>query len=115
MSPEMMNEEDNYDGKTDVYSFGVVLHFIFTGYLPKQKMKDKMIGKPVELPSPSESISPFCIKLISMCLEYSPSKRPSFKEILNLMRENSYELADDINPSILKKRDNELSLFERQG
>ena len=112
MSPEMMNEEDNYDSKTDVYSFGVVLHFIFTGKFPKQKMMDKMIGKPVELPSPSKLISPFCIKLISMCLEYSPSKRPSFKEILDLMRENSYGLVDGINYSLLKKRDSDLSLIE---
>lgn len=111
MSPEMMNEED-YDNKTDVYSFGVVLHFIFTGKLPKQSMKDKLIGKPIDLPSPSSSISSFCIKLISKCLENSPSKRPSFEEILNLMRENSYDLADDINHSILKKRDDELTSIE---
>ena len=71
-----------------------------------------MIGKPAELPSPSKKISPFCIKLISMCLEYSPSKRPSFEEILNLMRENSYDLVDGINYSLLKKRDSELSLIE---
>ena len=47
MSPEMLNKED-YDFKTDIYSFGVVLYFI--GNLPKYSLKDKMSGKPIQLP-----------------------------------------------------------------
>lgn len=100
------------NNKTDVYSFGIVLHVIFTGKLPKQSIKDKVNGNPINLPSPSKSISSFCIQLISKCLENSPSKRPSFEDILKLMRENSYELADNVNPSILKKRDDELTFIE---
>lgn len=58
MSPEMANEEE-YDNKTDVYSFGIVLHCIFVGCLPKQQLRDKMVGKPIKLPSTSEKISAF--------------------------------------------------------
>lgn len=52
MSPEILNNED-YDYKTDVYSFGILLFYIFVGNLPKQNLKDKTNGKPIEIPSPS--------------------------------------------------------------
>lgn len=107
----MINEED-YDFKTDVYSFGIVLHYIFTGNLPKQTMKEKMIGKKINLPSPSDSISPFCISLISQCLSHSPGDRPSFEDILNQMRENSFELAPEVDKSVLSKRDKLLNFIE---
>lgn len=111
MSPEMANEDD-YDNKTDVYSFGIVLHFMFLGYLPKQKLREKLNGKEIHLPSPSDSISSFCLNLIRHCLSFSPEKRPSFEEILNYLRTNSYQLASNVDPSILTKRDKELSFIE---
>ena len=111
MSPEMANE-DNYNEKTDVYSFGIVLHYIFVGNLPKQSLTDKLNGKKIKMPSPSDSISPFCIQLIDLCLSYSPSKRPSFEQILIKMRESSYELAPDVDPFILSKHDKELDFIE---
>ena len=111
MSPEMANEE-HYDNKTDVYSFGVLLHAIFTGKPVKQTIKEKVNGVAIKLPRPSTSISKFCIKLIEQCLAHSPSKRPSFEEILNQIRENSYELAPGVDPLILSKRDKELDFIE---
>lgn len=112
MSPEMDNEEE-YDNKTDVYSFGIVLHCIFAGNLPKQSLRDKMNGKQINLPSPDENISSFCINLISQCLAFDPSKRPSFEQILNQLRENSYELVQGVNPSNLSMRDKELEYIEK--
>lgn len=114
MSPEMANEEE-YDNKTDVYSFGVILHFMFTGELPKQSLKDKLNGSKIKMPSPSKSISEFCIDLIKNCLSYKPSDRPSFDEILTQLRENMYQLADDVDPSILRKRDMELSSIKNEN
>ncbi|KAK8846911.1 hypothetical protein M9Y10_019479 [Tritrichomonas musculus] len=112
MSPEMINEDD-YDFKTDVYSFGVVLYVMFVGSLPKQNMKDKSNGKKITLPKPSSSISDFCIMLISKCLEPDPKNRPSFEDILLDLRKNAYELASDVNPLIISRRDNELDLVEK--
>lgn len=63
MSPEMANDKD-YTNKTDVYSFGVILFVLFTENLPKQRQKEKLSGKQIKLPHPSNSISLFCIKLI---------------------------------------------------
>lgn len=107
MSPEMLNEED-YDEKTDVYSFGIVLFYIFFGNLPNYTMKDKMIGKPIRLPKPSAKISIFCLDLISKCTENDPSDRPSFNQILKIIRKNDYCLADDIDQSMISERDQEL-------
>ena len=112
MSPEMINEED-YDNKTDVYSFGVVLYYMFIGSLPNLSFKDKLNKKNVALPSPSPSISSLCLDLIAKCLDPNPSDRPSFEEILIEMRKKSYELADDVNPLIISKRDKELDLIEK--
>ena len=112
MSPEMANE-DEYDAKTDVYSFGIVLYYIFVGSLPEQKLRDKMIGKKINLPSPSDSISKFCIDLITKCLSFEPSNRPSFEEILKQIRRNSFNLASCVNFSFLSKRDKELKSFNK--
>lgn len=111
MSPEMLNEE-NYNNKTDVYSFGIVLFFIFVGSLPRQHFRDIMRGNAIQMPSPSPSISQFCIDLISRCLSPTPSDRPSFEEILNDMRENSFNLASNIDVSIIERRDRELNYIE---
>lgn len=113
MSPEMLNEEE-YDNKTDVYSFGVVLYFMFLGTLPKQSMKDKTNGIPIMVPSSqSPSVSQFCIDLITQCLKPDPSDRPSFETILNDMRSNGFDLASDVDPSIVSQRDQQLEMFEQ--
>lgn len=111
MSPEMLNEEE-YDNKTDVFSFGVVLYFIFTGSLPKQGMKDRLIGKKIKLPPPSASISQSCIALIEKCLETSPKDRPSFETILDEMRKMSFKLAPDVDSFILSQKDKQLDAIE---
>ena len=109
MSPEMINEED-YDNKTDVYSFGVCLYVIFTGSLPKQKLNEKL-NKKVPLPSPSTSISKFCIELIRRCMEIKPKNRPSFHEILELMKRNDFLLAPDVDKDLIHMRYEDLNQF----
>ena len=113
MSPEMINEE-NYDSKTDVYSYGIVLHYLFIGKLPVYSIKDKVNGKQIPLPKPSSSITEFGIKMITKCTNHTPSKRPSFDEILNDIRANSFLLAPGIDKALIVRRDRELSFFESQ-
>ena len=72
-----------------------------------------MSGQKVQLPEPSSSISKNCIEIISKCLSYKPSERPSFEQILTQMRENSYELAQGVDPLILSMRDKELEYIEK--
>lgn len=112
MSPEMLNEED-YDYKTDVYSFGIVVYFLFVGSLPKQNLRDKLIGKEMEMPKPSQSISKCCIELISKCLSFKPSERPSFDEILKFISDNNFNLASFVDQQIVSRRNRELLFFEK--
>lgn len=112
MSPEMI-KGDKYDNKTDIYSFGVLLYFLFVGSLPHQEIEDKLNAKKISLPSQSPSISSFCINVISKCLSFDPSDRPSFENILDEMRKNFYQLADSVNSMIISKRDKELELIEK--
>ena len=108
MSPEMLNEED-YDSKTDVYSFGVVLHAIFIGHIPKQSMRDKTAGKAIVVTEPeSGNVSQFCTDLIKRCLSPDPKSRPSFEEILLEIRKNEFNLAPDVDTSIIAPIDRQL-------
>ena len=108
MSPEMLNEED-YNEKTDVYSYGIVLFEMFTGSLPKQKMRDKMNKIAFECPKASPEISEYCIGLIKKCTSFEPSKRPSFDQIINEMEENSFDLASEIDKEVVIHRYKELN------
>ena len=112
MSPEMMNDDDVYDSKTDVYSFGMVLFYIFSGRLPKYSLKEKSNRKLVLVPSDSTLMSNFCLDLISKCLENDPNERPSFIQILKEIRKNSYSLTNDIDISVIQKRDRELTVID---
>ncbi|KAK8871923.1 hypothetical protein M9Y10_007669 [Tritrichomonas musculus] len=107
MSPEMVREED-YDNKTDVYSFGIILYFLFVGNLPKQSMAEKARSAPIKMPSPSDSISKFCIDLISECLSNNPEDRPSFEMIIEKLKNNSYNLASKVDNEIVSSRHKEL-------
>ena len=112
MSPEMLNDDDDYDNKTDVYSFGIVVYFIFVGNLPDQSIKDKINQKPIQLPKESRSISKVCIDMMSKCLSLNPNDRPSFIEILEFLRKNKFMLASDVDPEFISQRDEELELSE---
>lgn len=43
--------------------------------------------------------------LIEKCLSPDPANRPSFEEILNYIRNNSFKVKDDVESSIVKQRD----------
>lgn len=111
MSPELIND-DKYDFKTDVYSFGILVYFIFTGHLPQIKMSHKLTGKLFKFPDPSPSMQKFCIDLISKCLSFKPSDRPSFDDILKEMKKKSYAMASDVDQAIIEKRIDEINSFE---
>ena len=109
MSPEMVNEEE-YDNKTDVYSFGVVLFFIMFNSLPKQTLKEKASFKPIKIPTDDANASSFCVHLIEKCLAPECSERPSFENILDELRKNSFQIADDVDSEVIYQRDKQLGL-----
>ncbi|KAK8886761.1 hypothetical protein M9Y10_042230 [Tritrichomonas musculus] len=76
-------------------------------------MKDKADGKPIKFPVQSELITKDCIDLIAKCLDYNQKSRPSF-EILKYLKEHNYMIANDVDPTIVSQRDNELESIESQ-
>ncbi|KAK8842223.1 hypothetical protein M9Y10_026455 [Tritrichomonas musculus] len=112
MPPEMMNDED-YDNKTDAYSYGIVLYYIFLRTLPHQTFKDKALLKSIPLPEELKSISNACIELIRVYTLIDPNSRPPFEDIINYLRKNKYMLAPDVDPTIVKARDEELESLRK--
>lgn len=55
-----------------------------------------------------------CIDLIAKCLDYNPKSRPSLDEILKYLKERNYMIANDVDPTIVSQRDNELESIESQ-
>ena len=89
MAPEILNQEE-YNEKVDVYSFGVVLFFILSGgEFPKITVVQVGTGKKAKIPA---SISPISRELMNKCWNFDPKDRPSFKTILEELKENEYEL-----------------------
>ena len=46
----------------------------------------------------------YCIKLIKKCTESDPSNRPSFDEIIEDMKNNSFKLAEGIDSNVINHR-----------
>lgn len=76
-------------------------------------MKDKMNGKMIDLPSSSPNVSQFCIDLIKKYLAVDPKDRLSFEDILIDIRNNNYQLASNIDQSVIYLRDQMLELFDK--
>lgn len=92
MAPELLNESTNYGKKVDVYSFGVVVFFILTsGELPKISIAAQSSGKKAEIPN---YVNPLSRDLINRCWSADENDRPSFTEIVELIKNNNFNLID---------------------
>ena len=88
-APEMMTDE-NYDEKVDVYSFGILVFYILNdGKLPEMTYKELMKRNKPTIPS---EFNEFAKRLIDECINFDPKDRPSFKTILEELKENQYEI-----------------------
>lgn len=50
--------------------------------------------------------------MIENCMSNKHSECPSFDELLIQMRENFYQMASEVDSSLLSKRDKELGIIE---
>ena len=93
MAPELFEENEvKYNNKVDVYSFGITLIYIISSSYPTFSMKNVTKGIPPKMP---ESIIGWVHELIIRCLSLSPEKRPSFMEILEIMKSHNYDMFND--------------------
>ena len=94
MAPELYDNNKPYNEKVDVYSFGIVMYYILSkGQYPDISIKDVVNGKQIQIPN---SINNFSTNLIKKCTKFNASDSPSFKEIVELIQDNSFKLIDGL-------------------
>lgn len=111
MSPEILSEK-NYGKETDVYSFGILAYFVFTGMLPKISLTKKVSGESV--PEIPEFVTPLAREIITKCCQFEPSQRPTFTQVIELMKQNDFKLFHYSDLDFVKKRYEELMDFKKK-
>ena len=85
MAPEVL-ASSNYDEKADVYSYGILLWEMITCDIPYRGMKDVQIASAVLnqnlRPLVPQSCPAKLKKLMTVCWDRDPRKRPDFKAII---------------------------------
>lgn len=89
LSPEMANDEENYDFNSDIWSLGVVLFELVTGKYPwykkhinyKEYLNLVISTKRLEIPGDTDPKLRYLIKIM---LKRDPARRATLKEIITL-------------------------------
>eukprot|EP01098_Paradermamoeba_levis_P001584 TRINITY_DN11859_c0_g1_i1.p1 TRINITY_DN11859_c0_g1~~TRINITY_DN11859_c0_g1_i1.p1 ORF type:complete len:105 (+),score=33.08 TRINITY_DN11859_c0_g1_i1:128-442(+) len=92
-APEILRHE-TYDEKCDVYSFGIVLWEMITHQIPFDNMNPMEAGIAVASQGLRPTIPTGCDEnwknLMTKCWSEDPKQRPSFLDILVLLKNISY-------------------------
>ncbi|KAK8888554.1 hypothetical protein M9Y10_033285 [Tritrichomonas musculus] len=108
MAPEIFEENDEgstYTSKVDVYSFGITLIIIVTCSCPKFNLKNSLIVIIRPLP---DTIVALVRELIVRYLSQSPEERPTFSEILEIMKSNDYDIFNEKKSSKLSPNQDQM-------
>ena len=90
MAPEKIEDDESpLTNKVDIYSFGILLIYIIDEKHPKFNLDHMMNGKLPELPN---NMADWVTELITKCLEFDPSNRPSFKEIFDILQSHDFDI-----------------------
>ncbi|KDO31110.1 TKL protein kinase [Saprolegnia parasitica CBS 223.65] len=91
-APEILRKGQIYSDKADIYSFGIILIELETLQLPyaTQDIDDCTFRGDVRdgklQPSLSTTCAPWLRDLVSRCIAYNPSQRPSAQEIVDQLQ-----------------------------
>ena len=105
MSPELFMDF-KYTKKSDVYSFAIICYYILVNQTIIKGVFSFIIVDMIVTHNYRPEINdkiPIAYKtLIESCWNQDPSKRPSFQEIVDQLRENPIFLTDKINETLYK-------------
>lgn len=92
-APEVI-EGDDYNEKSDVYSYAIIAYEIITSLVPFPKYRSRCklefaVVKGLR-PTIPDNVGPMYEQLIKDCWNGDPKKRPSFKDIVNRLKEHEF-------------------------
>ncbi|KAK8863860.1 hypothetical protein M9Y10_011551 [Tritrichomonas musculus] len=99
MAPELFQGDTNYDSSVDVYAFAMFLYFMFMPapiFEPKIRSPNQMAIKIYngQRPLNDGSIPAHYWDLIQKCWDHSPLKRPTFADIVNILKDDKYAIKE---------------------
>jgi hypothetical protein len=115
MAPELWTQQISTQ-KIDVFSFGIILYEIVIGQRAfnrrlnsYQLMNHICNGHRPPIPG---NLPMFVQELMLLCWNHDPEKRPMFKDIFILLRDNQFQIFEDVNPNDISNFVKYLSMVE---
>ncbi|KAK8857734.1 hypothetical protein M9Y10_016142 [Tritrichomonas musculus] len=101
MAPELfLDGDETYDLSVDVFSYAIFLYKIFSNKIEFEDTRIRSsqqymmkIGRGMRPRRPSE-IPDHYWELIQKCWKHDPSERPTFEEIVNILKDDKYALEE---------------------
>lgn len=107
MSPEMLDDDyqGQYTNKTDVFSFAIILFYMVVGSLPLVPLMKFLKGQRADIPN---NVPNFVKELIQQCWSAKSEQRPSFKQIDEILMNNSFSIFTDVNTEMVIQKAQEI-------
>jgi serine/threonine protein kinase len=117
-----MRVDQGYNEKVDVWSFGMVLYELTTNIIPyhycqnqAQIVTEVYVNKKTPpLPKNATHIHPTLLDLMKQCWNWDPQQRPSFTQIVQILREKVKEMSETISQNVNVSSQNNLNISKQE-